>query len=159
MLILRRALAFASGAALVVAVFLLALALSKSARAGGEDSRGSFFTYTMPNGTLSFTDSERRVPAAAKNVFERTWEELEASQIHRETEMSMSDYHFHRLPIDPTPLPNPNHLTDCTGAVTVESARVQFGAVNRRMYSVVDSCGRVISTAPNQPVVIVPSQR
>ena len=155
-MIARRILSFASGVALAVGILLLIAALAKTAKAGGEDSSGDFFAYTQSNGVVSFTDDQKRIPSSARNVTSHTWEELAARQQSRETPMAIpsSEYRVFYPATKITEEINPNRLTDCTGPLTVESFRSQQGATNRRMYSVVDSCGRVISTTPNQPVVL-----
>ncbi len=44
-------------------------------------------------------------------------------------------------------------LRDCTGHVTVTSQRVQDGDFNRRLFTVFDECGQVVSVTRSRPDV------
>ena len=139
-----------------IIIFLGFLVLFCMGEAKADGTSGDFFSYTQSNGVLAFSDDQKRIPSSARNVTSRTWEELAARQQSRETPMAIpsSEYRVFYPTTKTNEEVNPNRLTDCTGPVTIETFRSQQGATNRRMYSVVDSCGRVVSTTPNQPVVL-----
>jgi hypothetical protein len=110
---------------------------------------GEIFRYVDSDGTISFTDDVKRIPAAYKDVAEKVVLEGEFKNFDALTivtvtpEIVIPDVTFDRA------------FVACTGHVSVTSERVQFDDFNRTVYYVYDECGKLVSTTFSQPEVYI----
>lgn len=117
----------------------------------------AFFQWTNPStGAAEFADSVDRVPAGFRQgVVRRTWADLRTATEARRTPMAVSDVdysaRFLRAPVLLETEQEPVSLEDCDAPTQIVSERVQIGSYNRRMYSVLDECGNVLTYTPAQP--------
>ncbi len=123
----------------IVAVVLI-LILASVAHAG------DIFQYVDSYGVTSFTDDEKRIPAAYKDAAEKIV--LEDAFQDMVTVVTAT-------PEIGTPSveEGSEFVEPCTGAVTVTSERRQFGDFNRTVYLVHDECGNLVSETFSQPEV------
>jgi hypothetical protein len=98
-------------------------------------------------GTISFTDSEKKIPAAYKDVAEKVVLEGAFKDLDSLTIVTVTPEI--KIPV----VDVPNTTTTCDGFVTVTSERRQFGDFNRTVYSVHDECGNLVSETFSQPEV------
>ena len=134
---------------LVVLTLTLILALATTAQA-------EVFRWTTAEGVVSFTDSEKMIPARYKDSAEKVildplknFDRLTISTVNNEEVVpSPAQVTFY----------NPNRVDECTGLVTVTTERRQFGefhTYNRRIYVTRDECGNTISETFYSPEVRV----
>ena len=131
-----------------IAVVTLILMLTTAAYAG------EIFRYETKDGVVSFTDSEKRIPAAYRDVTEKVALEGEFKNFDRLT-ISTVKYgvpHLHLTPLLAS-AENQNGVDECTGHVSVTSERHQLGDFNRTIYFVHDECGELVSVTFYQPKV------
>lgn len=137
--------------------FVLALALVALGSTAAL-AEGTFYRYTAPDGSLAFTDSEKKIPAASRASVEvDDFDALAARVANRITPMAISAEELAQTIHVPTATVveevNPNRQNDCTGPTTVTSERRQFGALNRTVYIVTDPCGRVVAETLENPTL------
>jgi hypothetical protein len=110
---------------------------------------GDIFRYVDSDGTVSFTDSVKRIPAAYKDVAEKVV--LEGA--FKDTVTFVTVTPEIRIPV----VEVPTTIETCDGFVTVTSERRQFSDglsdYNRTVYSVHDECGNLVSETFSQPEV------
>jgi hypothetical protein len=99
------------------------------------------------DGTISFTDDVKRIPAAYKDVSEKVVLEGEFKNFDSLTIVTVTPEIV--IPV----VEVPNTAETCNGFVTVTSERRQFGDFNRTVYSVLDECGNLVSETFSQPEV------
>lgn len=119
------------GTALAVALAAAILCLDAEA--------ADLWQYEAADGTLSFTDDPRRIPAAARDAHPRAWEDVDARVT---TVLQYARPHRWRAPdIPEREEPEP----DC-GPVVVTRERLHVNGFDRPYYVSRDRCGvRVIS--------------
>ena len=112
---------------------------------------GDIFRYVTTEGTVSFTDSEKKIPMLYKPSAE-------------EVVLGGAFQSFNRLTIVtvtpeikiPVVVEEESTSTDtCAGAVTVTRERRQFEDFNRTVYLAHDECGNLISETFFKPSVKV----
>ncbi len=127
---------------------------------------GEIFRYVDSYGVVSFTDNEKRIPAAYKDVAEKIILEGEyrLSTTFASSRSRLDLRHYAVVEADATILPDARPDTEnpvsvfnepCTGAVTVTSERRQLGDFNRTVYRVHDECGNLVSETFSQPKVSI----
>lgn len=142
-------------------LFLVAVLMLLVAYAMPSHGEEVFFQWTNPvTGAIEFADSVERVPAGFRQgVARRTWAELRTTTEARRTPMALSDAdysaRFLRAASTPTSEQEPENLEDCDAPTQIVSERVQIGSYNRRMYSVLDECGNVLTYTPAQPRIYI----
>ncbi len=152
-----------------VVLFAILIALGLFLFADKSDAR-DFYQWVDVDGIHNFTDVNlaqkggpiASVPEAYRSQVERrSFDELDfrfarATKTTTTESVDSSALAFERLRYlrvvnaDLMHLGNPNLLTDCTGPVTITSARVQEGDHNRRLYTTTDECGRVVSVTSTE---------
>jgi hypothetical protein len=108
---------------------------------------GDIFRYVDSDGTISFTDDVKRIPAAYKDVAEKIVLEGEFKNFDSLTIVTVTPEIV--IPVVEVPTP----IETCDGFITVTSERRQFGDFNRTVYSVHDECGNLVSETFSQPDV------
>lgn len=110
---------------------------------------GDFIQFTAPDGSIAFTDDAKRVPKAATDVTERTWEEVRENTRPRTTVVPASEVAV-VVPQTRTGTgvdvieANPNRQRDCTGPLTVTKTRRQVGEYNRTFWLAFNRCGDLV---------------
>ncbi len=129
----------------------LILVLSTVAQAG------EVFRYVTKDGVVSFTDTEKTIPARYKDVTEKIevgpfkdFDRLTVVTTEKPEAVVASAAHLARLRASRAPVVQTN---ECTGPITVTSERRQFGEYNREVYLVHDECGNLVSETFYQPEV------
>jgi hypothetical protein len=122
-----------------IAIVAMILMLASTAYAG------EIFRYVDSDGTISFTDDVKRIPAAYKDVAEKVV--LEGA--FKDTVTFVTVTPEIKIPV----VEVPTTIETCDGFVTVTSERRQFGDFNRTVYSAHDECGNLVSETFSQPEV------
>jgi hypothetical protein len=134
-----------------IAIVVLILMLATAAHAG------EIFRYVTSDGTVSFTDDVKRIPAAYKDVAETVVLEGEFKEFGRLSVITVDPTDLTSLVA--TKLVNRDFhrafVSTCDGHISVTSERVQFGDFNRTVYYVYDECGKLVSTTFSQPEVYI----
>lgn len=139
-----------------IAVVALILMLATAAQAG------EIFRYVTTDGTVSFTDDEKKIPAvytdvAEEVVLEGDFKDFGSLTIITVDPTSPARYYpvmsklTNRVTLDART--GSAIVTNCTGHVSVTSERHQFGDFNRTIYLVHDECGELVSVTFYQPEV------
>lgn len=135
-------------------VLTLALVALGSTVAQANDT---FFRYTAPDGSLAFTDSEKKIPAASRDSVEAdSFSALAERTSKRITPMAISAEELAQTIHVPAPellAPTPAAPPACEGPTTVTSERRQMGAYNRTVFIVTDGCGNVVAETLENPTV------
>jgi hypothetical protein len=112
---------------------------------------GEIFRYVDSDGTVSFTDDVKRIPAAYKDVAEKVVLEGEFKNLDSLTIVTVTPEIV--IPV----VEVPDTTVTCNGFVTVTSERRQFSDglsdYNRRVYLVHDECGNLVSETFYQPEI------
>lgn len=138
-----------TGFAIAAAFALLAVSLEANAET---------YFWTTEDGTYSFTDDVKKVPARykaqAKTVDLKTAADKQITPHSTSGHAEALQARLESLRAqNAAPTANPNRLTDCTGSVTMTRERRQEGEYNRLYFIVTDECGRVVSETPFYPEV------
>ena len=106
--------------------------------------------FISPNGTLSFTDSPKQVPAAATNVLSFDLKDLKDRTTRVEAQ-----------PVRKSPYPQfllfdqPRPADTVTGPTYVRRVRVQEGQFNRQVWQMVYPDGTVAGEVPSSPIGVI----
>lgn len=137
--------------------FVLTLALVALGFTASAQAEGTFFRYTAPDGSLAFTDSEKKIPAASRASAEvDSFDALAARVANRITPTAISAEELAATIHTPAPellAPTPAAAETCEGPTTVTSERRQFGSLNRTVFIVTDGCGKVVAETFENPTV------
>jgi hypothetical protein len=129
---------------------LIALAAILSA---SKVEAGDFYQWTNEDGSISFTDDAKRIPARYKaSATERDFAGIAEKRITPHSISENAEALAARLQglreTNSAPAVNPNQLPDCSGPVTVVRERRQVGEYNRTFYVATDECGNVVYDSP-----------
>jgi hypothetical protein len=108
---------------------------------------GDIFRYVDSDGVVSFTDSEKKIPAMYKDAAEEVVLAGEFKDFDALTIVTVTPEIV--IPV----VEVPTTTETCDGFITVTSERRQFGDFNRTVYSVYDKCGNLVSETFSQPEV------